>query len=183
LSIALSPLHWLQLCDTRNDTEDSAKTMNRYYCTAIGSLLTMLATAVIAGPVAEISSQLSGLHITYHKEDSAVRTILYATNHEAYAVICDSEMRTNIEQNKKKQNEIRIAAGETAPFMFYYSRGVTKLNIYLICVPTEEKAIVEAEGKVDGSASEQATDRIVVKKRKKPEETVKTVPVEDLGQF
>lgn len=171
------------MCTPHATPDDSAKPMIRHARHVTAALLALLAPAALAGPATQVSTQLSGLHITHYKEDSPIRTVLHATNHEAYSVICDAEMRTNIEENKVKLNEIRIPPGKTAPFVFRYTRGVTKLNIYLICVPTEEKALVEQEGKVEGSDSEQATDRIVIKKLPKTEETTKTVPVEDLGKF
>ncbi len=145
--------------------------------------LGLTASITEARPATDVSPQLAGLHVSYHLDGNSVRTNLYTTNHEAYAVICDAEMSTNMDE-KQKLAEIRIPAGKTLPFHFTYGRSITKIRIRLMCVPSEEKAIVEEQGKVDGNTSEQSTDRIVTKKLEKPAgDTSKTIPVENLDQF
>lgn len=145
--------------------------------------LLLVTSLAIADPLTEISTQLRGLHVTYDANGNAVRTHLYATNHEAYAVICDAEMKDNRDE-KQKLTETRIQAGQTALFTFTHAKSITKIHVFLMCIPTEEKAVVEAKGKVEGATSEQADDRIVIKKlEKKADEPPKPVPVEDLGSF
>jgi hypothetical protein len=151
--------------------------------TSLASLL-LLSPAIQANPSVDVSTQLQGLYVTYQTETKSVRTLLYATNHEAYAVICDAEMKTNRDE-KQKLVETRIESGTTITFTFNYIRSITGIHLSLMCVPTEEKAIVEAKGKAEGSNSEQSNDRIIIRKLAPPKEDTRPViiPVEDLSHF
>ena len=146
--------------------------------------LTLLSLGVQASPSVDVSTQLQGLYVTYQTEAKPIRAILYATNHEAYAVICDAEMKTNRDE-KQKLVETRIAAGTTVPFTFHYIRSITGIHLSLMCIPSEEKAIVEEKGKVEGSNSEQTNDRVITRKLAPPKEDTRpiVIPVEDLSHF
>ena len=149
------------------------------------SLICLLLMPIIlrADPNISISPQLHGQHVTWHSEIAAVKATLYLTNHEPYAVICDGEMKTNKDE-KQRLEETRIPAGKTIPLVFRYTRSITGVHIMLVCVPSEEeKALVDKEGKLEGSNMEKTSDRIITRKLEQEKKAPVSVPVEDLNRF
>lgn len=142
-----------------------------------------LACTASAAPFVSISGQTHGENVSWHHETSAVRTTVYLTNHEPYAVICDAEMKTSYEEKLKKP-EITIPAGKTAGFDFRHNKSITQLQVFLVCeADKEQKAKVIEHGKLDGSLIEATTGDIVTHKREPTEHKENKVEVEDLGRF
>jgi hypothetical protein len=138
---------------------------------------------ILAAPNTSVSAQLHGEHITWDHTGSSVKTKLNVTNHEAYSVICDAEMKTSYDEKIKKE-EVTIPPGKTTTFPFRHNKSVTKLQLFLICqADAAEKAKVKETGRIEGSGSEQTTDNIVTRKLEQEAPKEVKVPVEELGQF
>jgi hypothetical protein len=95
-------------------------------------------SACVGAPAAQIFTQVNALDVAYDSESTELRTTLYATNHERFAVICDAEMKTNL-QEKLRKTEIRIEPGKTAGFPFSHRRSVKDISLYLMCQAAESQ--------------------------------------------
>ena len=104
---------------------------------ALIALLLFSATAHAKGPEHTVFPQLSALSVSYAVESNEIRSIVYATNHEEFAVICDAEMKTD-KQESQRQKETRVEAGKTIGLTFKYRPAVTKIQLYLMCEPAPE---------------------------------------------
>lgn len=111
--------------------------------TAICLLASGLAYA--DGPTYEVFPQLKSLKVSYHVGTTKKQTIIYATNHEKIAVICDAAMTTN-KQEKSKKREILIGPGKTIEFPFQHGSAITSVRLYLMC---EEKNDAVLSGSVE----------------------------------
>lgn len=143
----------------------------------------LLACLVEAAPLVTISGQTHGENVSWHRETSAVRTTVYLTNHEPYAVICDAEMKTSYEEKLEKP-EITIPAGKTASFDFRHNKSVTNLQVFLVCEANKaEKAKMEEQGQTGDARIEKTTGDIVTHKLEPEAPKTHKVEVEDLGHF
>jgi hypothetical protein len=98
---------------------------------AIACLTTSL-TVCADGPQYQVQTQLRGLAVNYNVENNNIETILYATNHEKFPVVCDASMNTN-RQEKSKGKDTLIAPQKTGAFSFRHGKSITKVQLFLVC--------------------------------------------------
>jgi hypothetical protein len=91
------------------------------------------------GPNYQVFPQLKTLAVSYHVESNKRQTVIYATNHEKFAIICDSEMITN-KQEKSKGQEKLMAPEKTAVFSFPHGSSITDVRLYLMCEASNSSA-------------------------------------------
>jgi hypothetical protein len=109
--------------------------MRKTFMTSICLLASLAAQA--EGPSHEVFPQLNALAVNYHIESNEIRSILYATNHEEFDILCDATLSTD-KQEKLKGTETVIHAHTTGAFTFKHRISVERVKIYLVCEATQE---------------------------------------------
>lgn len=104
----------------------------------IASILTVCTSALAKSPTHTVFSQTNALAISYAIESNEIRSILSATNHEEFAVVCNASMKSDNHEILDKQKDNRIAAGKTFGFVFKYRPSIKKIEIFLTCEPAAE---------------------------------------------
>lgn len=110
--------------------------MLRHILPLISGLLVM-ATSQAESPSYQVLPQLGALAVNYHVETSGNRTVLYATNHESFKVICDAFMSTD-KQEKNRGQEKAADPQQTISFAFRHRMAVDAVKLYLVCKPVEQ---------------------------------------------
>ncbi len=136
---------------------------SRFYLLA---LLALCLPVHAEGPEHRVFSQVNGLSVSHDVESNPLRSVLYATNHEDFPVLCDAEMKTD-KQEKQKVQQAVIDAHKTKGYAFKHRQSVQKIQLYLICV--------RAEGDVAKAATLPDTP-VTAQEPSRP-----TVKVEELG--
>jgi hypothetical protein len=133
--------------------------MHRTVFTIIPLFVSALAHA--DGPNYQVFPQLKGLSVSSHVETRKRQTVIYATNHEKIAIICDALMTTN-KQEKTKGHETLLAPGKTTRFSFQHGMYVTDVRIYLMCEPSKETDPNESPESSDEKTTERPPEKPIV---------------------
>ena len=136
------------------------------------------AYACADGPNYQVFPQLKTLAVSYHVETNKRKTVIYATNHEKFAIICDTEMTTN-KQEKSKGQEKLMAPEKTAVFSFSHGSSITDVRLYLMCEASNSPASDTPDTSVSASKIEQP---IAIEKPSHPEKPI-TIIEEDLEKM
>lgn len=94
------------------------------------------------GPNYQVFPQLNALAVNYHVETRKKQTVIYATNHEKFPIICDAMMNTN-KQEKSKGRDTLVEPTKTVVFYFPHGSAITDIRIYLMCESRKDAAITE----------------------------------------
>jgi len=106
------------------------------------------------GPNYQVFPQLKNLAVSYHVDTKKRQTVIYATNHEKFAIICDAEMTTN-KQEKTKGHETLMAPEKTTVFSFPHRASITDVRLYLMCEASNSSASDTSVKSVSASNIEQ----------------------------
>lgn len=142
------------------------------------------AYAFAGGPNYQVFPQLKTLAVSYHVETNKRKTVIYATNHEKFAIICDAEMITN-KQEKSKDQEKLMAPEKTVVFSFSHGSSITDVRLYLMCEASNSSAS-DIQGKsVSASKIEQpiATEKPVAPEKPVTPEKPIVIIEEDLEKI
>ncbi len=110
------------------------------------------------GPNYQVFPQLKALAVSYHVDTNKRQTVLYATNHEKFAIICDAEMITN-KQEKSKGQETLMAPEKTIVFSFSHGSFVTDVRLYLMCEASNISDISDKSISANSIENTKTTDK------------------------
>lgn len=131
------------------------------YKKTLTSLCLLASCPVYAdGPNYEVFPQLKSLKVSYHVRISKKQTVMYATNHEKIAIICDAAMTTN-KQEKSKKREILIEPGKTMEFPFQHGSSITSVRLYLMCEAKNDTIITGPEEPEETKSTEDRTEKLL----------------------
>jgi len=142
------------------------------------------ANAFAGGPNYQVFPQLKTLAVSYHVETNKRKTVIYATNHEKFAIICDAEMTTN-KQEKSKGQEKLMGPEKTVIFSFSHGYSITDVRLYLMCEASNSSASDTSAKSVSASDIEKSTineKTVLTEKSEAPEKQIIIIE-EDLGKM